>query len=238
EEEPECTFGVHEDSDSTRNEVMPSAVAYEAAVTLTDQIDSLLPQTQCQRCGYVDCRAYAEAIERDGTDIDRCPPGGDVTIGALAALLHRPAMPLNPEVRAFEAGTVALIEEPFCIGCTKCIQACPVDAITGAAKQMHTVIEALCTGCGLCLPPCPVDCIRLEPAEGVTEGLEGWHFPMSGQDRADALRGRYDVFNHQKLDKPGKQAAALDGRADQKTHHQAEIAAAVARERARRGKTS
>jgi Na+-translocating ferredoxin:NAD+ oxidoreductase subunit B len=203
-----------------------------------EQIDSLLPQTQCQRCGYPDCRAYAEAIERAEADIDRCPPGGDAAIGALAALLRRPAKPLNPEVGTFEVGTVAVIEEPFCIGCTKCIQACPVDAVTGAPKQMHTVIEALCNGCGLCLPPCPVDCIRLEPAEGVTEGLEGWHFPMSGQDRADALRVRYGVFKHRKLDKPRKEIAAPDGRADQKAHHQAEIAAALARERARRGKTS
>jgi H+/Na+-translocating ferredoxin:NAD+ oxidoreductase subunit B len=210
----------------------------QSAAALADKIDALLPQTQCQRCGYVDCRAYAEAIERGGADIDRCPPGGDAAIGALAALLRRPAKPLNPEVGTFEAGTVAVVEEPFCIGCTKCIQACPVDAITGAPKRMHAVIEALCTGCGLCLPPCPVDCIRLEPSEGVTVGLEGWHFPMSGQDRADALRGRYDVVKRHKLDEPGQQAAALDVRADQKAHHQAEIAAALARERARRGNTS
>ena len=200
-----------------------------------DAIDALLPQTQCQRCGYPDCRAYAEAITRDETDIDRCPPGGDETLSALAALLHRHAKPLDPEVGIFAAGTVAVIEEPFCIGCTKCIQACPVDAITGAAKQMHTVIEALCTGCGLCLPPCPVDCIRLEPAEGVTEGLEGWHFPMSGRDRADALRDRYGLFKHRQQDRAARQTAA-GSNAELKAHHQAEIAAALAREQARRGK--
>ena len=209
----------------------------QSAPALADQIDALLPQTQCTRCGYPDCRAYAEAISRDETDIDRCPPGGDATLAGLAALLHRPLTPLNPEVGTFEAGTVAVIEEPFCIGCTKCIQACPVDAITGASKQMHTVIEALCTGCGLCLPPCPVDCIRLEPAERVTEGLEGWHFPISGQDRAEALRERYGLFKRRSQERPGEETAATDGGTDLKARRQAEIAAALARERARRGKT-
>ena len=202
-----------------------------------EAIDALLPQTQCQRCGYPDCHAYAEALSRGETEIDRCPPGGDATLGALAALLHRPTMPLNPEVGSFEAGTVAIIEEPFCIGCTKCIQACPVDAITGAAKQMHAVIEVLCTGCGLCLPPCPVDCIRLEPAEGLTEGLEGWHFPSSGRDRVDALRGRYGAFKRRSREASGEEAAATGDDTDLKARRQAEIAAAVARERARRGKT-
>ena len=198
-----------------------------------EAIDALLPQTQCQRCGFPDCRAYAEAISRDETSIDRCPPGGDATIAALSALLHTPTRSLAPEVGSFDAGTVAVIEEPFCIGCTKCIQACPVDAITGAAKQMHTVIEVLCTGCGLCLPPCPVDCIRLEPAEGVTEGLEGWNFPLSGQDRADALRLRYAVFKRRHQT---RQQDTTVPAMDKKAHHQAEIAAAMARERARRGK--
>lgn len=209
----------------------------QSSPALADQIDALLPQTQCQRCGFPDCRAYAEAISRNQTDIDRCPPGGGDTLAALAGLLHCPSKPLDPEVGTFEAGTVAVIEEPFCIGCTKCIQACPVDAITGAAKQMHTVIEALCTGCGLCLPPCPVDCIRLLPAEGVTEGLEGWHFPLSGRDRADALRERYGLFRRRLHHEAGREAAAERSGAELKAHHQAEIAAAVARERARRGKT-
>ncbi|HEY3859799.1 MAG TPA: RnfABCDGE type electron transport complex subunit B, partial [Gammaproteobacteria bacterium] len=177
-----------------------------------------------------------QAIADGETGIDRYPPGGDGTIAALAGLLHVPVKPLAADVGTFAPGTVALIEEPFCIGCTKCIQACPVDAITGAAKQMHTVIEALCTGCGLCLPPCPVDCIRLEPAEGVTEGLEGWHFPLAGQDRADALRDRYGRFKRRKQDQACGQTAAAGSGTDVKAHHQAEIAAALARERARRGK--
>jgi electron transport complex protein RnfB len=205
-------------------------------VATVEAIDALLPQTQCQRCGYPDCRTYAEAIARHETGINRCPPGGDETLAALAGLLHRPAKALDPEVGSFTPGTVAVIEEPFCIGCTKCIQACPVDAITGAARQMHTVIEALCTGCGLCLPPCPVDCIRLEPAKGMTEGLEGWHFPMAGLDRADALRDRYGLFKRRERDAAGLKAATRVGGADLKAHRQAEIAAALTRERTRRGK--
>jgi len=199
---------------------------------LADKIDALLPQTQCMRCGYADCRAYAEAIARDETGIDRCPPGGDATLSTLAVLLDKPPKALDPEVGTFVAGTVAVIEEPFCIGCTKCIQACPVGAITGAQKQMHTVIEALCTGCGLCLPPCPVDCIQLEPAEGVTEGLEGWQFPMAGVERASALRVRYAAYKQRKMEKGARELGKHER--GMKAHHQAEIAAAVARVRARR----
>ena len=201
---------------------------------LAEKIDALLPQTQCTRCGYADCRAYAEALARGETDIDRCPPGGDAAIGALSGFLHRPSKPLAPEVGTFIPGTVAFIEEPFCIGCTKCIQACPVDAITGAQKQMHTVIEALCTGCGLCLPPCPVDCIKLEPAQGVTEGLEGWQFPMSGAERADALRGRYRIYRRHRMQKTGAATPRPASTAERKAHHQAEIAAALARVKSRR----
>lgn len=195
-----------------------------------EAIDALLPQTQCQRCGFPDCHRYAEALARRETGIDRCPPGGEETVAALSALLDEPARHLDPEVGTFEEGTVAVIEEPLCIGCTKCIQACPVDAITGAQKQMHTVIEALCTGCGLCLPPCPVDCIKFGPAQDVTQGLEGWHFPMGGQERAAALRERYRLFQQRRQDKMQRGAAA----ADTKAHRQAEIAAALARVRARR----
>jgi electron transport complex protein RnfB len=203
----------------------------QSVPALADQIDALLPQTQCQRCGYADCRSYAEALAKHEADIDRCPPGGDATLTALAALLHQPIKPLAPEVGIFVPGTVAVIEEPYCIGCTKCIQACPVDAITGAAKQMHSVIEALCTGCGLCLPPCPMDCIKLTPAQGVTEGLEGWHFPMAGPARADALRERYRESLQRRVDTEEPVAEPVQ---DMKAHHLAEIAAAVARVKARR----
>jgi electron transport complex protein RnfB len=135
---------------------MPSA-------PLIDRIDAALPQTQCTRCGYPTCRAYAEAITGDLADINQCPPGGADGVAALAQLLRREPKPLDPAHGLEEAPVVAFIDEDVCIGCTKCIQACPVDAIVGAAKRMHTIIAAECTGCGLCLPPCPVDCIALSP---------------------------------------------------------------------------
>lgn len=127
---------------------------------LVENIDALLPQTQCGQCGYPGCRPYAEAIN-EGDAINKCPPGGENTIAALADLLGREPEPLDGEAQAEER--VAFIREDECIGCTKCIQACPVDAIIGAAKQMHTVIEDECTGCDLCLAPCPVDCIDMLP---------------------------------------------------------------------------
>jgi len=131
--------------------------------SLASRIDALLPQTQCTRCGYPTCAAYADAIAHDAADIDRCPPGGAAGIDALADLLGRARKPLNPSFGIEAPPTVAIIDEEICIGCTKCIQACPVDAIIGAAKRMHTVIASECTGCELCLPPCPVDCIRIVP---------------------------------------------------------------------------
>jgi electron transport complex protein RnfB len=128
---------------------------------LAARIDALLPQTQCTRCGYPTCRAYAEAIAAGETDINHCPPGGADGVAALAALLGRAPTPLDPANGVEAAPLVAVIDEAICIGCTKCIQACPVDAIVGAAKRMHTIVAAECTGCELCLPPCPVDCIAL-----------------------------------------------------------------------------
>ena len=134
---------------------------------LARSIDALLPQTQCTQCGYAGCRPYAEAIADGQADIDQCPPGGDDGVARIARLLGREAKPLNPVHGAYRAPQVALIEEATCIGCTKCIQACPVDAIVGASKRMHTVIASWCTGCELCLPPCPVDCIALAPVPGL-----------------------------------------------------------------------
>ncbi|MBL0165037.1 MAG: RnfABCDGE type electron transport complex subunit B [Xanthomonadales bacterium] len=125
------------------------------------QIDALLPQTQCTRCGYPACRPYAEAIASGEVDIDQCPPGGQAGVDALARLLGRESKRLDPNFGIESPPTVALIDEEVCIGCTKCIQACPVDAIVGAAKRMHTIIVAECTGCELCIPPCPVDCITM-----------------------------------------------------------------------------
>lgn len=132
-------------------------------MSLAAAIDALLPQTQCTRCGYPTCRDYADAIAAGEADIDRCPPGGADGVAALAALLGRATKPLNPDCGVEQPPLVAVIDEAVCIGCTKCIQACPVDAIVGAAKRMHTVVAAECTGCELCLPPCPVDCIALVP---------------------------------------------------------------------------
>ncbi len=141
---------------------------------LVDQIDAILPQTQCGQCGYPGCRPYAEAIANADEEINCCPPGGETTIIALADLLGREVKPLDPEHGEEKSRSVAIIDEQTCIGCTLCIQACPVDAILGAAKQMHTVIAPECTGCELCLPPCPVDCIIMEP---VKEAIFSWKWP-------------------------------------------------------------
>jgi Na+-translocating ferredoxin:NAD+ oxidoreductase subunit B len=130
---------------------------------LVRRLDAILPQTQCTKCGYAGCMPYAEALAAGEADINQCPPGGDATIAELAAALRREAKPLNPVNGVFRAPQVAVIDEPACIGCTKCIQACPVDAIVGASRLMHTVIADWCTGCELCIPPCPVDCIALVP---------------------------------------------------------------------------
>jgi electron transport complex protein RnfB len=130
---------------------------------LAARIDALLPQTQCRQCGYAACLPYAEAIAAGQAEINRCPPGGARGIAALATMLGRAALPLDPACGVERPRTLAVVDEANCIGCTLCIQACPVDAIVGAAKQLHTVLTAQCTGCELCLPPCPVDCIELVP---------------------------------------------------------------------------
>ena len=127
------------------------------------QIDALLPQTQCTRCGYPACLPYAQALAEGSAGLNQCPPGGAATIAALAALLQRPALPLNPANGVEGPELVALIDEEACIGCAKCLPPCPVDAIVGAQKHMHTVILSLCTGCELCVAPCPVDCIAMVP---------------------------------------------------------------------------
>ncbi|HYL02053.1 MAG TPA: RnfABCDGE type electron transport complex subunit B [Steroidobacteraceae bacterium] len=134
-----------------------------------ENIDSLLPQTQCTRCGYSGCRPYAEAIAAGAAEINQCPPGGAATIGALASLLGRSPLPLNPANGIEGPALVAQIDEEACIGCARCLPPCPVDAIVGAGKQMHTVVLALCTGCELCVAPCPVDCIAMVPRASLPE---------------------------------------------------------------------
>ena len=132
---------------------------------MVERINRLLPQTQCGQCNFAGCKPYAEAIAAGVADINQCPPGGDAGVRALARLFGREPKPLNPENGVEKPPVVALVREAECIGCTKCIQACPVDAIIGAPKLMHTVLADLCTGCELCIPPCPVDCIDLVAVE-------------------------------------------------------------------------
>ena len=144
---------------------------------LVDRIDEILPQTQCGQCGFPGCRPYAEAIANGEANINQCPPGGEEGIRHLADLLGREFKPLDEEHGVEKPKSVALIDEETCIGCTLCIQACPVDAIVGAAKQMHTVIEKECTGCELCLAPCPVDCITMEPLPETVKNWK-WRYPV------------------------------------------------------------
>ncbi|MEO5771489.1 MAG: electron transport complex subunit RsxB [Burkholderiaceae bacterium] len=153
---------------------------------LADRIDAALPQTQCTRCGYPDCRRYAEAIAEGHADINRCPPGGAEGIARLEAITAHAVMPLNPSHGSEGPRKLAVIDETWCIGCTLCIKACPVDCIIGAPKRMHTVIESLCTGCELCIPVCPVDCIALEDA---TPGRSGW--AAWSPEQAEQARQRY-----------------------------------------------
>ncbi len=160
---------------------------------LAQQILAALPQTQCTRCGYPDCAAYAHAIAAEAVPINRCPPGGAQGIARLAAITGQPALPLDPDSGREAARMVAIIDEAWCIGCTLCIKACPVDAIVGSNKWMHTVIEPCCTGCALCVPVCPVDCIALEPVSGEATGWDAWSDALAAQARAryDARRARH-----------------------------------------------
>ncbi|MDR5833409.1 electron transport complex subunit RsxB [Caballeronia sp. LZ034LL] len=155
--------------------------------TLAERIEDLLPQTQCTKCGYPACRPYAEAIAAGEANHNQCPPGGAEGIARIAALIGKPVIPLDTTHGIERPRPVAVIDESVCIGCTLCMQACPVDAIVGAAKQMHTVITELCTGCDLCVPPCPVDCIAMIPVTGTRTGWDAW-----SQPEADAARTRHD----------------------------------------------
>ena len=169
---------------SSRQTATPPAGV--ASLSLVDRIDALLPQTQCTRCGYPDCRSYADAIASGEAKINQCPPGGAEGIRLLAQLLGQPELPLDPEFGDEGPRRIVYIEEATCIGCTLCIQACPVDAIVGAPKRMHAAIEADCTGCELCLPVCPMDCIALEEASAGATGWAAW-----SPAQADTARTRY-----------------------------------------------
>jgi H+/Na+-translocating ferredoxin:NAD+ oxidoreductase subunit B len=171
-----------------------------SAPDLVAGIDALLPQTQCTRCGYTGCRPYAAAIASGEAQINQCPPGGSATILALAEFLGRPALPLNP-VNGVEAPPrVAWIDESRCIGCARCLAPCPVDAIVGAAKYMHTVLAERCTGCELCLPPCPVDCIELREA------------PQPAPNQSTLNRLRYDAHNERLQNRAMERQRELDAK--------------------------
>ena len=178
---------------------------------LADQIEALLPQTQCSKCGFPACRPYAEAIAGGAANYNQCPPGGQQGISRLAQLLQLPVLPLNRAHGVEHARAVAVIDETLCIGCTLCIQACPVDAIIGAPKQMHTVISELCTGCDLCLPPCPVDCISMVVVSGEKTAWDAW-----SQQQADVARQRHD-FRSERLQREQREnEARLLAKAKQK----------------------
>ena len=163
-----------------------TATPSPGVASLAQLIDALLPQTQCTRCGYPDCRSYADAVATGAAALNQCPPGGAEGIRRLAELLGQPELPLDPGFGDEGPRRVVYIEEATCIGCTLCIQACPVDAIVGAPKRMHAVVEADCTGCELCLPVCPMDCIALEEASAGATGWAAW-----SPAQADTARTRY-----------------------------------------------
>lgn len=198
--------------------------------TLVDQIDACFPQTQCTQCGYPRCRPYAEAIARGEADINRCPPGGEATIGALARLLKVAPKALDPACGAPAPRRVAVIDEVRCIGCTLCIQACPVDAILGATKLMHAVIRGECTGCGLCVPPCPVDCIAMPLYSG---GAGSGPWPQYTRVEAEVARRRTQA-RLRRLARKTRAPTRARAPAVTRSKMRREIAEAVARVRARR----
>lgn len=215
---------------------------------LARRIDAALPQTQCTRCGYPDCAAYAAAVAEGLAPINQCPPGGQVGIERLAAITGQPTVPLNPANGVEGPLTLAVIDEDWCIGCTLCIKACPTDAILGSNKLMHTVIAPYCTGCELCIPVCPVDCISLENVSGDRTGWDAWP-----QEQADLARRRYAERTVRLAREKQEHEQRLEAKAKMKladlaAHSQhtdpavldkkrAVIEAALARARERRGQT-
>lgn len=200
-----------------------------------EAIDAWLPQTQCTRCGYPRCHAYAEALASGTADFNQCPPGGDVTIAALARLLGSTPKPLNPAFGLHASRQRAVIDEPVCIGCRKCLDVCPVDAILGARKLMHTVLDAECNGCALCLPACPVDCIALVPVMPQAGSDSPWpeythteveHWRLRTEARLARLK--------KKIKTPRAVRTASAPQTNERARMRAEIRAAVARVRAKK----
>ncbi len=216
---------------------------------LARRVLDALPQTQCTRCGYPDCRRYAEAVATGEAAINQCPPGGQAGIERLARITGRPVVPLNPVHGSEGPRTVMWIDENWCIGCTLCIKACPTDAIVGTHKRMHTVIEQWCTGCELCLPVCPVDCIETENVTGSQTGWAAW-----SADQAAAARSRYEKRSTRLILEERRRLEKLEKRALEKlndlpkhTHHtdpaildkkRQVIEAAIARAKAKRGENA
>jgi Na+-translocating ferredoxin:NAD+ oxidoreductase subunit B len=220
------------------------------AADLVDALHGALPQTQCTRCSYPDCRGYAQAIAAGEADINQCPPGGAEGIERLSRLTGRPIIPLNPANGHEGPRQLAVIDEGWCIGCTLCIKACPVDCIVGAPKLMHTVIDALCTGCELCIPVCPVDCISLVNVTGERSGWHAWSAAQAAQARSRyafhqqrLLRDKHDedarleALAQRKLDALGDTACDGDNEPAELERKRAMIEAALAKARARRGET-
>jgi electron transport complex protein RnfB len=190
-------------------------------IALADRINDALPQTQCTRCGFPDCKAYAQAIALDNVPINQCPPGGLEGVTVLSKITGRPALPLNPENGTEGPMTVAVIDEAWCIGCTLCLKVCPTDAILGSNKVMHTVIEAACTGCDLCLPVCPVDCIEMIPISDERTGWSAWSPALAQQ-----ARQRYEARQLRLLEEPAQEDKEVPSK-------QAMISAALAKAKAR-----
>lgn len=182
-----------------------------AAPPLVQRLLDALPQTQCTRCGYPDCAAYAQAMASGEADINQCPPGGAEGIVRLAAITGRPVRPLDPAFGVEAPRSVVFIDENWCIGCTLCLDACPTDAIIGSNKRMHTVLEQHCTGCELCLPVCPVDCILLENASGSQTGWSAWPQPL-----ADEARTRYNARKIRRAREDTEHAQRLQEKAEMK----------------------
>ena len=217
------------------------------ALALTARINEALPQTQCTRCGYPNCAAYAAAIATEGAPINQCPPGGAEGVRRLAAITGQPASPLNPANGTEGPRAVAVIDEAWCIGCTLCLDACPTDAIFGSNKLMHTVIEPHCTGCELCIPVCPVDCISLENVTGAQSGWAAW-----SPEQAETALDRYIIHSTRRMIHMGQSAktpktlgkaaseeakpASDQPAADTALHKRAVIDAALARARSLREK--
>ena len=224
-----------------------SAPAASDTAALAARLLYALPQTQCTRCGYPDCAAYAQAVAAGEAAINQCPPGGAEGVQRLAALTGRPVLALNPEHGTEAPRSVAWIDEAWCIGCTLCLDACPVDAIVGANKRMHTVIEPLCTGCELCIPVCPVDCIALEPVTGGQTGWAEWSADLAQQAREryashQARREREHAENEERLqakaraklaDLAAQTHGADDAQGAEARRKRAIIEAALARAKAR-----